>query len=82
MATDIAQESVFSVGAQNMNDHDEGAFTGEVSGVMLESMDVEYCIIGHSERRKYYKEDHELLARKVDAALRHGIRPIFCCGEF
>jgi len=81
MATDIAQESVFSVGAQNMNDHDEGAFTGEVSGVMLESMDVEYCIIGHSERRKYYKEDHELLARKVDAALRHGIRPIFCCGE-
>ena len=81
MATDIAQESVFSVGAQNLNDNDEGPYTGEVSGVMLESMDVEYCIIGHSERRKYFKEDHDLLSRKVDAAMRHGIRPIFCCGE-
>jgi triosephosphate isomerase len=44
-------------------------------------MEVEYCIIGHSERRKYYGEDHLLLAKKLDAALRNGIRPIFCCGE-
>jgi triosephosphate isomerase len=81
MATDIAEESVFSVGAQNMNENDAGAYTGEISGPMLTSMEVEYCIIGHSERRKYFGEDHALLAKKVDAALRNGIRPIFCCGE-
>jgi triosephosphate isomerase len=81
MATDIAEDSVFSVGAQNINENDEGAYTGEISGIMLGSMEVEYCIIGHSERRKYYGEDHLLLAKKLDAALRNGIRPIFCCGE-
>jgi len=81
MATDIAEDSVFSVGAQNINENDEGAYTGEISGIMLASMEVEYCIIGHSERRKYYREDHLLLAKKLDAALRNGIRPIFCCGE-
>jgi len=81
MATDIAEDSVFSVGAQNMNENDTGAYTGEISGPMLTSMEVEYCIIGHSERRKYYHEDNALLAKKVDAALRNGIRPIFCCGE-
>ncbi|MCX6246836.1 MAG: triose-phosphate isomerase [Bacteroidetes bacterium] len=81
MATDIAEESVFSVGAQNISEHDAGAWTGEISGPMLSSMEVEYCIIGHSERRKYFAEGHGLLAKKVDAALRSGIRPIFCCGE-
>jgi len=81
MATDIAEDSVFGVGAQNINENDEGAYTGEISGIMLASMEVEYCIIGHSERRKYYREDHLLLAKKLDAALRNGIRPIFCCGE-
>jgi triosephosphate isomerase len=81
MATDIAEESVFSVGAQNMNENDNGAFTGEISGPMLTSMEVEFCIIGHSERRKYFGEDNSLLAKKVDAALRNGLRPIFCCGE-
>jgi triosephosphate isomerase len=81
MATDIAEDSVFSVGAQNMNENDTGAYTGEISGSMLASMDVEYCIIGHSERRKNYGEDHTLLAKKVNAALRNNIRPIFCCGE-
>jgi len=89
MATDItADESdeggepaKFSVGAQNINDHESGAYTGEISGAMLESMQVEYCIIGHSERRKYFHENHEMLAGKVDMALTHSIRPIFCCGE-
>ncbi|MCX6243964.1 MAG: triose-phosphate isomerase [Bacteroidetes bacterium] len=81
MATDIGEDSVFSVGAQNINENDSGAYTGEISGPMLESMDVEFCIIGHSERRKYFGEGHELLAKKVDAALRSNIRPIFCCGE-
>lgn len=81
MATDIAEESVFSVGAQNMHENDAGAFTGEISGPMLSAMEVEYCIIGHSERRKYFGEDHKLLAKKLDAAIRNDIRPIFCCGE-
>jgi triosephosphate isomerase (TIM) len=81
MATDIADESGFSVGAQNMNDHASGAYTGEISAEMLASMEVAYCIIGHSERRKYFGESHEMLATKVDLALTHSIRPIFCCGE-
>jgi triosephosphate isomerase (TIM) len=81
MATDIAEDCEFKVGAQNLNDNEEGAFTGEISALMLTSMEVEYCIIGHSERRKYYHEDNALLKRKVDTALIHGIQPIFCCGE-
>ncbi|MDP4280841.1 MAG: triose-phosphate isomerase [Bacteroidota bacterium] len=81
LATDMAPDSFFSVGAQNMSDSDSGAFTGEISGPMLKSMEVEYCIIGHSERRKYFGENNELLARKVDASLSHDICPIFCCGE-
>jgi triosephosphate isomerase (TIM) len=81
MATDIAEEASFSVGAQNMNDHGSGAYTGEISAAMLASMEVEYCIIGHSERRKYFQEDHGMLARKIEQALTHSIRPIFCCGE-
>jgi triosephosphate isomerase len=64
-----------------MNDNDSGAYTGEISGPMLSEMNVEFCIIGHSERRKYFGESHEFLQRKVDAAIRNGIRPIFCCGE-
>ncbi|MCX6285934.1 MAG: triose-phosphate isomerase [Bacteroidetes bacterium] len=81
LATDIAKEAKFSVGAQNVYPDDSGAFTGEVSPPMLASMEVEYCIIGHSERRKYFTESHEFLARKLDALLRHKIIPVFCCGE-
>lgn len=81
LATDIAEEANFSVGAQNVYPEDSGAFTGEISPSMLESMQVEYCIIGHSERRKYFNENHEFLARKLDALLKHGIKPVFCCGE-
>ena len=81
LATDIAKDSRFSVGAQNVYPEDSGAFTGEISPMMLESMEVEFCIIGHSERRKYFTESHEFLARKLDALLKHAIKPIFCCGE-
>jgi len=81
MATDIAEESRIRVGAQNVNDHESGAFTGEISAPMLKSMEVDYCIIGHSERRKYYAEDNAFLKRKVDTALAHDLKPIFCCGE-
>ena len=81
MATDIAAKSKFEVGAQNLNDHDFGAFTGEISAVMLNSLDVKYVIIGHSERRQQSNENHEFLAGKVNAAVRNQIQPIFCCGE-
>ncbi|HAC23965.1 MAG TPA: triose-phosphate isomerase, partial [Cytophagales bacterium] len=60
---------------------DSGAYTGEVSAAMLKSMNIPYVILGHSERRQYFGEDGQLLAKKVDAALRHGLTPIFCCGE-
>jgi len=81
MATDIAEESKFGVGAQNMNDHEFGAFTGEISASMLNSIEVKYVIIGHSERRQHYQENNELLAGKVNTAIHHQIQPIFCCGE-
>jgi triosephosphate isomerase len=81
MATDIADESNIKVGGQNVNDNDSGAYTGEISASMLQSMEVGYCIIGHSERRKYFSENNAFLKRKVDAVLNHEIRPIFCCGE-
>lgn len=81
MATDIAEESVFAVGAQNVYPADSGAFTGEISPAMLADLEVEYCIVGHSERRKYFGESNEFLAQKVDALLKHEVVPIFCCGE-
>ncbi len=81
MATDVAYESNFKVGAQNVYPADSGAFTGEISPLMLKALNVSYCIIGHSERRKYFKESHDFLLQKIDALLEHDIRPIFCCGE-
>lgn len=81
MATDYAEESVLSVGAQNVSDQDSGAYTGEISALMLQSIDVEYCIVGHSERRKYFHEKEAVLAKKVDQLLEHNINPIYCCGE-
>lgn len=81
LASDQAYENDLYVGAQNISNFESGAYTGEVSAVMLESMGVDYCIIGHSERRKYFNESHEILAEKVNVALKHNIIPIFCCGE-
>lgn len=81
MCTDYSNDSYFSVGAQNVNDNDKGAYTGEVSAAMLASMEVDYCIVGHSERRAYYGETDAIVARKVDQLLKHDIKPIVCCGE-
>lgn len=67
--------------AQNCNENASGAFTGEVSALMLASAGVEYVIIGHSERREYFKETNQQLAAKVDLALANNLVPIFCCGE-
>lgn len=70
-----------AIGAQNCSEHDAGAYTGEVSAPMLKSMNIPYVILGHSERRQYYGETNQLLTKKVDAVLKHGLIPIFCCGE-
>jgi triosephosphate isomerase len=81
MAVDLARETSVSIGAQNMSQFISGAYTGEISATMLQSMDVQYCILGHSERRQYFNETDELLAAKVKTALENVIKPIFCCGE-
>jgi triosephosphate isomerase (TIM) len=69
------------VAAQNMHEEDSGAFTGEVSAPMLAELDVEAVVLGHSERRQYFGESDEALARKVPAALAAGLEPILCVGE-
>ena len=81
MCSDYSEDSYFMVGAQNVNDNEKGAYTGEVSATMLSSMDIEYCIVGHSERRAYYGETDAIVARKVDQLLKNDIHPIVCCGE-
>jgi triosephosphate isomerase (TIM) len=82
MAVDTVQHKKnYSVSAQNCSDKKSGAFTGEVSAEMLKSMDVPFCIIGHSERREYFGESNKVLAEKVNICLAAGITPIFCCGE-
>lgn len=67
--------------SQNCGSEASGAYTGEVSVGMLKSVGVMAVIIGHSERRAYYKEDHPTLAKKVNLAIKNEMRPIFCCGE-
>jgi triosephosphate isomerase len=69
------------VAAQNMHEEGSGAFTGEVSAPMLVELDVEAVVLGHSERRQYFGESDEALARKVPAALAAGLEPILCVGE-
>ena len=81
LATDMASGKPVLVGAQNASSFENGAYTGEISAAMLESLEVDYCIVGHSERRKYFNESDEELASKVKLLLAHGITPIFCCGE-
>ena len=81
LAMDMLQDTGIAIGAQNCYPKDYGAYTGEVSAAMLNSLGVQYCIIGHSERRAHFKEDGAFLAEKVKSALINEIVPIFCCGE-
>jgi len=69
------------IAAQNCHNKISGAYTGEVSVDMLASINIQYCVVGHSERREYFSESNQLLAEKVDRCLSKGITPIFCCGE-
>lgn len=77
----LAAGSSVAVGAQNCHDKESGAYTGETSVPMLKAIGVSYVIIGHSERREYFGESNAFLASKVNASLKAGMTPLFCCGE-
>src|SRR5689334_22814803 len=79
--SEVADEQGYSIAAQNCSDKKSGAYTGEVSAEMLQSLGIQYCVIGHSERREYFLENNKVLAEKVNICLQHEIIPIFCCGE-
>ena len=76
-----AQNTNIKIGAQNMHYEEKGAYTGEVSGKMLKSINVDYVIIGHSERRQYFNETDESVNKKVKAAFANELKPIVCVGE-
>lgn len=76
-----AQNTNIKIGAQNMHFEESGAYTGEVSGKMLKSINVEYVIIGHSERRQYFAETDETVNKKIKSAFKYGLKPIVCVGE-
>lgn len=77
----IREVANLKLGAQNCHWADSGAYTGEVSAHMLASVEVNYVIVGHSERREYFQETEAQLAKKVDAILSFQMSPIYCCGE-
>ena len=77
----LQNHNLFKLGAQNMHYESKGAFTGEISPLMLLDAACEYVILGHSERRQYFLENNELLLKKIIAALNHNLIPIFCIGE-
>ena len=68
-------------GAQDISAHDDGAYTGEVSGTMLSKLGCSYVVVGHSERREYHNESDELVNAKAKKAIDNGMTPIICCGE-
>ena len=77
----VADDEGYIISAQNCSDKKNGAYTGEVSAEMLQSIGIKYCVIGHSERREYFLENNKALGEKVNICLQHEITPIFCCGE-
>lgn len=81
VAKGLIKDKPIKLGAQNMSDKDDGAYTGEISARMLKAIGCEYVIFGHSERRQYFKETNEVINAKVHAALKAGLTPIICVGE-
>jgi len=79
--SDVEEQKNYVVAAQNCFSKKSGAYTGEVSVEMLRSININYCVIGHSERREYFAESNAMLADKVNLCLEYNIIPIFCCGE-
>ena len=79
--SEVSDGKNYYVAAQNCSDKKSGAYTGEVAALMLHSLNINYCIVGHSERREYFNETNALLAEKLNRCLENFITPIFCCGE-
>lgn len=77
----VLDGSKIKLGAQNMHYEESGAYTGEISAVMLKDIGVDYVLIGHSERRQYFNESDELINKKINTALKFNIKPILCVGE-
>lgn len=75
------KKSRMKLGAQNMHFEDSGAYTGDISPLMLKNAGCEYVILGHSERREFFKEDDVLINKKIVSALSHNLKPILCVGE-
>ncbi|MGV0993406.1 MAG: triose-phosphate isomerase [Mycobacterium sp.] len=76
-----ADKPLLTYGAQDLSQHDSGAYTGEISGAFLAKLGCTYVVVGHSERRTYHHEDDATVAAKAAAAFRHGLTPIVCIGE-
>ena len=81
VAAELLSKSSIALGAQNLSEHESGAYTAEISANMLVASGVKYVIIGHSERRQYYHENDSLINAKLIAALNNSLFPIFCVGE-
>ena len=79
--SEVSEEKNYYAASQNCYHKKSGAFTGEVSVEMLHSLNINYCVIGHSERREYFAETNAMLAEKLNLCLESFITPIFCCGE-
>lgn len=76
-----ADKIELAFGGQDLSTHDSGAYTGEISGAFLKKLDCAYVLIGHSERRQYHAESDDVVAAKVQAAVKHGLVPVICVGE-
>lgn len=76
-----ANDNLLQTASQNISHNESGAFTGEVSAQMVNSLNVKYTILGHSERREYFNETNIELKQKVDLSLKNNLKIIFCCGE-
>lgn len=76
-----AEKFEVKLGAQDLSQHDSGAYTGDISGAFLSKLDAKYVLIGHSERRQYHSEDDSIVQAKTAAAFRHGLVPVICVGE-
>ena len=81
LVADCSEREDILIAAQNCSENGNGAYTGEVSAQMIKSIGVDYVIIGHSERRQYFNESHEVLNNKLSQALSNNLKVIFCCGE-
>ena len=80
-ANEVIKNKKIGIGAQNIHQKDEGAYTGEISAPMVKSLNCAYVILGHSERRQYFGETNHLINAKIKNALKHELKPILCVGE-